>query len=240
MQHMSEWIDIAAQFIGFPLSEDRLRLFEIYESELIEWNTRFNLTAIKNPDEIRTKHFLDSLSCALAINDFNGRSLVDVGTGAGFPGIPLKIVFPDLKLTLVDSVGKKLVFCQHIIDRLSLTDCRIIHARAEDLGKDPLHRERYDIAVARAVTGLSALSELLLPLVKRKGIMIAQKGETAAEELKAAEKAIRILGGGETQLIPVTIPNAAEPRYLIRIEKQRNTPSGYPRRPDQIRKKPID
>ncbi len=227
MQHMSEWIDIAAQFIGFPLSEDRLRLFEIYESELIEWNTRFNLTAIKNPDEIRTK-------------DFNGRSLVDVGTGAGFPGIPLKIVFPDLKLTLVDSVGKKLVFCQHIIDRLSLTDCRIIHARAEDLGKDPLHRERYDIAVARAVTGLSDLSELLLPLVKRKGIMIAQKGETAAEELKAAEKAIRILGGGETQLIPVTIPNAAEPRYLIRIEKQRNTPSGYPRRPDQIRKKPID
>lgn len=240
MQHMSEWVDIAAQFIGFPLSEDRLRSFEIYESELIEWNTRFNLTAIKNPDEIRTKHFLDSLSCALAINDFNGRSLIDVGTGAGFPGIPLKIVFPDLKLTLVDSVGKKLVFCQHIIDRLSLTDCRVIHARAEDLGNDPLHRERYDIAVARAVTGLSALSELLLPLVKRKGIMIAQKGETAAEELKTAEKAIRILGGGDTQLIPVAIPNAAEQRYLIRIEKQKNTPSGYPRRPDQIHKKPID
>ena len=240
MQHMSEWVDIAAQFIGFSLSENQIRSFEIYESELIDWNSRFNLTAIRDPAEIRTKHFFFFFSCALATNDFNERSLIDVGTGAGFPGIPLKIVFPDLKLTLVDSVAKKLVFCQHIIDRLSLTDCRVVHARAEDLGKDPLHRERYDIAVARAVTGLSALSELLLPLVKKRGIMIAQKGGTAAEELKAAEKAIRILGGGETQLIPVTIPNAVEQRYLIRIEKQRNTPLGYPRRPDQIRKKPID
>src|SRR5919109_2427211 len=153
-----------------------------YEKELLEWNQKFNLTAIRDSESIRTKHFLDSFSCVLAWKTSSPHQLIDVGTGAGFPGIPLKILYPNLKLTLIESVGKKAKFCQHLVDVLNLKNVDVIHARAEDVGQDSKHRENYDWAVARAVANLSLLSEYLLPLVKVGGSMLAQKGESGPAE----------------------------------------------------------
>ena len=147
--------------------------FITYEKELIEWNSRFNLTAIRDSESIRTKHFLDSLSCILAWKASPPAHLIDVGTGAGFPGIPLKILYPSLKLTLVESVSKKAAFCRHIVELLRLEQVDVIHSRAEDLGQDPSHRETYDWAVARAVANLNVLSEYLIPLVKVGGTALA-------------------------------------------------------------------
>ena len=236
---MKQWTDFVAQYTGFPLSESQIRAFELFETELLAWNSQFNLTAIREPDDIHIKHFLDSLSCAAATGDLNGRTLIDVGTGAGFPGIPLKIVYPELKLTLVDSVGKKLKFCQHVVEKFGLRDCEIIHARAEDLGHNPVYRERYDFAVARALTGMQGLSELLLPFVQKGGLVLAQKGDTAENELLGARNAIHILGGHEEPLIAINLPGVPEKRYLVKIRKQSATPAEYPRRPDQIRKTPL-
>src|ERR1043165_1484175 len=142
-----------------------------YEKELIEWNQKFNLTAIRDSESIRTKHFLDSFSCVLAWKASPPNQLIDVGSGAGFPGIPLKILYPNLKLTLVESVGKKATFCQHVVDTLKLENVNIVKARAEEVGQDHHHREKYDVAVARAVANLSALSEYLLPLIRLGGTM---------------------------------------------------------------------
>src|SRR5574339_809622 len=210
-----------------------------YEKELIEWNQKFNLTAIRDSESIRTKHFLDSFSCVLAWKGSPPNQLIDVGTGAGFPGIPLKILYPQLKLTLVESVGKKAMFCQHVVRVLGLEQVNVIQARAEDLGQNPRHREKYDWAVARAVANLNVLGEYLLPLVKVGGMAIAQKGESGPAEAQSAEKAMELLGGKLKQLIPVNLPGVAEDRYLIVVEKVAATPPKYPRKPGIPMKQPL-
>lgn len=210
-----------------------------YEKELLEWNQKFNLTAIRDVESIRTKHFLDSVSCVLAWKAAPPARLIDVGTGAGFPGIPLKIIYPNLKLTLVESVGKKAMFCQHIVKVLGLEHVVVIQARAEDVGQDADHREKYDWAVARAVANLNVLSEYLLPLVRVGGTMLAQKGESGPAEAQSAEHAMKLLGGKLKQLIPVNLPGVADDRYLILVDKVAATPPRYPRKPGVAAKQPL-
>lgn len=210
-----------------------------YERELIEWNRKFNLTAIRDVESIRSKHFLDSFSCVLAWKANPPRRLVDVGTGAGFPGIPLKIIYPTMHVTLVESVGKKAMFCQHMIQTLGLEGIEVIHARAEDAGQDPAHRETYDWAVARAVANMNILGEYLLPLVKLGGTMLAQKGESGPAEAQSAEKAMKLLGGKLKQLIPVNLPGVADDRYLVLVEKIAATPPKYPRKAGIPMKTPL-
>jgi 16S rRNA (guanine527-N7)-methyltransferase len=210
-----------------------------YEKELIEWNQKFNLTAIRDTESIRTKHFLDSFSCVLAWKAAPPNHLIDIGTGAGFPGIPLKILYPSLKLTLVESVGKKAMFCQHIVRVLGLEHVNVIQARAEDLGQKPQYREQYDWAVARAVANLNVLGEYLIPLVKVGGMALAQKGESGPAEAQSAEKAMELLGGKLKQLIPVNLPGVVEDRYLVVVEKVAATPPKYPRKPGIPMKQPL-
>lgn len=210
-----------------------------YEKELLEWNQKFNLTAIRDVESIRTKHFLDSFSCVLAWKANPPDSLIDVGTGAGFPGIPLKIIYPNMKLTLVESVGKKAMFCQHIVSVLGLDNVNVIQARAETLGQNARHRETYDWAIARAVAKLNVLIEYLIPLLKIGGRMLAQKGESGPAEAQSAEGAIRLLGGKFEQLIPIHLPGVVEDRYLVIVDKVAATPPKYPRKPGIPTKQPL-
>jgi 16S rRNA (guanine527-N7)-methyltransferase len=229
----------SCQIIGLRLSEAQLGAFKIYEEELMIWNETMNLTAIRESGQIRSKHFLDSLTCMLVWGENRPVSLIDVGTGAGFPGIPLKIVMPQLKLTLVESVGKKVNFCKHIASRLNLDKVEIIKARAEELGQDLVHREKYDWAVARAVANMPVLAEYLIPLVRIGGGVIAQKGESGPAEVHKADRAIHILGGHIRQLIPIALPGVAEERYLIVIDKKAATPITFPRHVGIPAKKPL-
>ncbi len=233
------------------LVQDALALFNVhisgrqmislitYEKELLEWNQKFNLTAIRDVESIRTKHFLDSFSCVLAWKAAPPTRLIDVGTGAGFPGVPLKILYPNLKLTLVESVGKKAMFCQHIVRVLGLEHVEVVQARAEELGQNANHREKYDWAVARAVANLHVLSEYLIPLVKVGGTMLAQKGESGPAEAQSAEQTMKLLGGKLKQLIPVNLPGVADDRYLILVDKVAATPPKYPRKPGIAAKQPL-
>jgi len=210
-----------------------------YEKELIEWNQKFNLTAIREVESIRVKHFLDSFSCVLAWGGNPPNSLIDVGTGAGFPGLALKILYPHMKLTLVESVGKKAMFCQHIVTTLGLENVNVVKARAEEVGQDHHHREKYDWAIARAVAQLNVLSEYLIPLLRMGGTMLAQKGETGPAEAQSAEQAMKVLGGSLRQLIRVELPGVVDERYLILIDKVAATPHIYPRKPGMPGKNPL-
>jgi 16S rRNA (guanine527-N7)-methyltransferase len=236
---MKEFAQVVYRRLGVRLSASQLDALLRYEQELIDWNTRCNLTAIRNPQEIRTKHFLDSLTCVQALRDTTVERLIDIGCGAGFPGIPLKIIFPKMQLTLVESVGKKVEFCRHVVRTLGLAGVEVLHERAEVLGQLPTHREKYDWAVARAVAILPVLAEYLLPLVRVGGRMLAMKGENGPAEAHAAEHALRVLGGHLRQLITVTLPGVVEERYLVVVDKIAATPGGYPRRVGMPTKKPI-
>jgi 16S rRNA (guanine527-N7)-methyltransferase len=229
----------AQTLFNVHLSGRQVLALHTYEKELLEWNQKFNLTAIRDAESIRTKHFLDSFSCVLAWKATTPNQLIDVGTGAGFPGIPLKILYPNLKLTLVESVGKKAMFCQHIVRVLGLEHVDVIQARAEDLGQDSEHRERYDWAIARAVAKLNVLSEYLIPLVKMGGAVLAQKGESGPAEAQSAEEAMKLLGGKLKQLIPVNLPGVADDRYLVIVEKVAATPPRFPRKPGIPMKQPL-
>jgi len=227
---MEKLVREAQELFNVHITGRQVMALITYEKELMEWNQKFNLTAIRDSESIRTKHFLDSFSCVLAWNANPPNSLIDVGTGAGFPGLALKILYPNLKLTVVDSVGKKAMFCQHIISTLGLGGVSVIQSRAEDLGQNKNHRESYDWAVARAVANLNVLSEYLLPLVKVGGTMLAQKGETAQAEAKSAGKAMKLLGGKLRELIPVKLPGVEDARYLVVVDKIAATPPNYPRK----------
>ena len=236
---MEQLIQDARALFAINLTVHQVDSLVQYEKELLKWNQKFNLTAIRDVESIRTKHFLDSFSCVLAWKASSPDRLIDVGTGAGFPGLPLRILYPNLKLTLVESVGKKAKFCQHIVDTLGLKNVAVIQARAEEVGQDSKHREKYDWAVARAVANLSALSEYLLPLVKVGGNMLAQKGERGPAEAQSAEKAIELLGGKLKQLIQVNLPGVVDERYLVVVEKVAATPPKYPRKPGLPAKQPL-
>jgi len=229
----------ARALIGLQLNRAQLAALDTYERELLSWNARFNLTAIDDPKKIRTKHFLDSLTCLLAMRNAPMERVIDIGTGAGFPGIPLKIICPNMRLTLVESVGKKAAFCQHIVEILRLRDVEVLPERAEAVGLSNAHRERYDWALARAVATMSTLVEYLLPLVRVGGRALAMKGEGGPAEAQAAEGAMRLLGGHLQQLLPVTLPGVEDQRYLIIVEKLAATPDRYPRRTGLPTKKPL-
>ncbi len=224
---------------GLHLTSRQAQMFKRFEDELVEWNSRMNLTAIRDTESIRMKHFLDSLSCVLALRDTPATRIIDIGTGAGFPGIPLKIVNPAIHLTLVESVGKKADFCRHIINVLGLTQVDVFNCRAEEIGQMAQHRQRYDWAVARAVAALPVLVEFLLPLVKVGGHALAQKGETGPAEAHQANHPLQLLGGAIQQLIPVLIPGVSEDRYLVVMSKHAATPPQYPRRVGLPAKNPL-
>src|SRR5690349_18383202 len=236
---MEKLIQDASTLFNVHITGRQATLFLSYEKELMEWNSKFNLTAIRDSESIRTKHFLDSLSCTLAWKSAPPNRLIDIGTGAGFPGVPLKIIYPNLKLTLVESVGKKAMFCQHIVRVLGLEQVDVIQCRAEDLGQKAEHREKYEWAVARAVANLNVLSEYLIPLVRVGGAMLAQKGENGPAEAQSAEEAMQLLGGKLKQLIPVNLPGVADDRYLVVVDKIAATPPKYPRKPGIPMKQPL-
>ena len=236
---MQELAQQAQRQLGLHLTRSQLLALSLFERELVDWNTRFNLTAIRDPHEIHIKHFLDSLTCLMALHESPGDRLIDVGTGAGFPGIPIKIVNPKMQLTLVESVGKKADFCRHVVNILDLHGVEVVQERAEALGQNPSYREQYDWAVARAVAILPVLAEYLLPLVRVGGSMLAMKGESGPVEAHSAERALRVLGGHLRQLMPVTLPGVAEERYLVMIDKVAATPDGYPRKVGVPAKHPL-
>lgn len=236
---MEKLVHEARALFNLQLSERQVRALVIYERELMDWNRKFNLTAIRDEESIRTKHYLDSFSCVLAWKSLPPSRLIDIGTGAGFPGLPLKILYPNLHVTLVESVGKKAMFCQHIVRVLGLEAVEVVQSRAETVGQDPRHRESYDWAVARAVAKLNVLAEYLLPLVKVGGRMLAQKGESGPAEAQAAENAMKILGGKIRKIIQVNLPRVVDDRYLIAVEKIAASPPKYPRKPGVPAKTPL-
>jgi 16S rRNA (guanine527-N7)-methyltransferase len=231
-----------AREMGIPLTPPQVAAFQRCYRELVDWNERFNLTAITDWEGVLIRHFLDSLSCLKAIPQeaLNGARVIDVGTGAGFPGIPLKIVCPTMRLTLLEATGKKVSYLEHLVEQLALEDVCAIHARAEELGHDPRHRERYDWALARAVAEMPTLLEYLLPLARVGGAVLAQKGERAGAEMQNAEAALNTLGGRTRKLVPVELHGLAETRYLIVVDKVAATPEKYPRRPGMPKKRPLE
>jgi len=247
-----------ARSLGLHLTAQHLRAFQIYYRELGAWNQRVNLTTVTGLEEVQVKHFLDSLSCLLALpapgiaksarvlpNEVPLSSketallCIDVGTGAGFPGVPLKIMRPALRLTLLDSSKKKVAFLEHLVRCLGLTDVQLLWKRAEEVGQDEKHRERYDIAVSRAVADLTVLAEYCLPLCRKGGCFVAQKGARIEQELENAKPAIQILGGKLREAKTLRLPGLKEPRSLVVIDKLRETPAKYPRRPGVARKRPL-
>jgi 16S rRNA (guanine527-N7)-methyltransferase len=236
---MENVVHAAQQLFGIRLTGRQVAALIKFENELLIWNERFNLTAIRDSEGIRTKHFLDSFSCSLAWKDNPPKRLIDVGTGAGFPGIPLKILYPSMALTLVESVGKKAAFCRHMVEVLKLETVEVLTARAEELGQLPAYRETYDWAVGRAVAALPVLAEYLLPLAKVGGRILAQKGHSGPAEAHTSEQALKLLGGRIRNLLAVTLPGVAEERYLVVIDKVAATPPQYPRKPGFPAKKPL-
>lgn len=229
----------AAERAGLVLSEGKLKQFARYYEMLIEWNERMNLTAITAPQEVAVKHMVDSLT-ALETGLFSqGASVIDVGTGAGFPGLPLKICRPDLRLTLMDSLQKRVGFLEAVVQELGLKEVSCVHARAEEGARERAYREQFDIAVSRAVAALPVLSEYTLPFVKKGGFLVALKGAKYAEEAEAAGKALSLLGGSAPKCLAVQLPGLEDKRAIVTVEKVRPTPKAYPRKAGTPAKKPL-
>lgn len=239
----------ARALLGLELTEVQLEAFQIYYQELADWNERTNLTAVTNYEEVQIRHFLDSLTLAYPklrgdpddkLFDMATANLLDIGAGAGFPGLPLKIIYPQLHLTLVDSVGKKTNFLTHLVNKLQLQNVTVLTGRAEDLGQQPEHRERYDVATGRAVAALPVLAEYCLSLCKIGGLFIAPKKADITDELASAQVAIAKLGGSLRHTPEFELePNSRDKRKLIVVDKVKPTPSGYPRRAGLPAKRPI-
>jgi 16S rRNA (guanine527-N7)-methyltransferase len=225
---------------GIDLSPKQIEQYEKYYHLLVEWNEKMNLTAITEKPEVYLKHFYDSISAAFYFDFNKPLNLCDVGAGAGFPSIPLKIAFPELRVTIVDSLNKRITFLEHLSKELGLENTTFIHDRAETFGKNPAHREKYQVVMARAVARMSVLSELCLPLVKVGGTFVAMKGNQAGEELQVGEKAIKVLGGELESVHSFKLPVEESERNILIIKKQKPTPKLYPRKPGTPNKTPIE
>lgn len=233
--------------LGISLSQTQQDQFQRYYDELTIWNQKMNLTAITAYAEVQVKHFLDSLSGLPVYMEERGLTwplastphAIDVGSGAGLPGIPLKIVWPQLHLTLLDGTGKKVRFLQHVIGALGLAHIQVVQGRAEEVARQNNHRGQYDLVLARAVAPLSTLAEYLLPLARRDGYVMAYKGANVAEEFMQARKAVELLGGETVRLAPVHTPHLDEGRFIVLMKKKEKTPPAYPRGQGLPRKQPL-
>lgn len=225
--------------LSIVLNDKQIQQFEQYYNILVEWNKVMNLTAITEYEEVVEKHFLDSLTIVNAIHVEKIETLIDVGTGAGFPGIPLKIAFPHLKVTLLDSLNKRIKFLNEVIDLLELNDIKAIHGRAEDYAKQAEYREQYDICVSRAVVNLATLSEYCLPYVKVDGLFVPYKSGEIDEELKSSEKAVSILGGKVEEVVKFQLPGTDIGRSFVKIHKIKETKKKYPRKAGMPTKEPL-
>lgn len=226
-----------ANEIGILLENKQINQFYQYMELLLEWNEKINLTAITEPEEIILKHFVDSMTIAKYID--KNVTLIDVGTGAGFPGIPLKIMREDIEITLLDSLNKRINFLDEVIKQLELTKIQTIHSRVEEFGQNKKYRENFDYATSRAVANLSTLAEYLMPLVKLKGTCISMKGSKVEEELQQSEKAISVLGGKIQRIEKFQLPKSDIDRNIVVIRKIKPTPQKYPRKPGTPSKEPI-
>ena len=236
----TEALRAAAAEAGIALSEAQLAAFTRYYELLITWNEKMNLTALTAPGDVAVKHIIDSLTAYDAALVGGAPAVIDVGTGAGFPGLPLKIFAPDIRLTLMDSLGKRVRFLETVVSELGLTDVACIHARAEEAARDQAHRERYDIAVSRAVARLPVLLEYTLPFVKRGGgHLLALKGRQYEDEAREAARALKLLGGAIEETRPVHLPGLDDVRAVLMIRKERPTPRAYPRKAGTPAKKPL-
>lgn len=225
---------------GIELTPTQIEQFEKYYQLLIEWNQKINLTAITEKEEVYLKHFFDSIMVLweLPLEDYHLK-LVDVGAGAGFPSIPLKIIKPELEITIIDSLNKRIKFLELLVDELGLNQVRALHGRAEDFGQNPEFRGQFDIATARAVASLNVLAEFCLPLVKKGGYFIALKAAKSELELEEAHNAITVLGAKLEQVVEDTLPVEQSERTFIKIRKTLETPKKYPRKAGKPLKKPI-
>ena len=239
MNNFQDILAKAAMQYGLDLASEQLVAMDNYYQRLLVWNEKINLTAITEPHEVAVKHMVDSLSCYQEELFTPGVSLIDVGTGAGFPGIPLKIFQQDIELTLMDSLNKRLNFLREVIDDLALAEVQTVHARAEEAGKNKQYREQYQLAVSRAVARLNVLCELCLPFVKVGGWFIALKGAQYEEEVREAAKAVTLLGGKIETIKPVNLPGLTDKRAVIYIKKIASTPQTYPRKAGTPEKKPL-
>lgn len=232
-----ENIDKLSSKIEIMLNEKQKNQFYEYMQLLLEWNKKINLTAIIDANEIILKHFIDSMTIAKYIE--KGSYVVDIGTGAGFPGIPLKILREDIDLVLVDSLNKRIKFLEEVIQNLELKNIKTVHARAEEFGQDKKYREKFDIVTSRAVANLTTLSEYLIPLAKKNGKCLSMKGPEIQQELEDSKKAIKVLGGTITSIYEFKLPDSDIERTVIEIEKIENTPKIYPRKAGTPSKEPL-
>lgn len=226
-----------ANQIGLLLNEKQMNQFYNYMKLLLEWNEKMNLTAITEPKEVILKHFIDSMTIAKYMK--KECKLIDVGTGAGFPGIPIKIVREDIKVVLLDSLNKRINFLKQVIEELELTNMEAVHSRVEEYGRNKNKRESFDCATSRAVANLSTLAEYLMPLVKLNGICISMKGPNIEEEIQQSKKAISLLGGKIEKIEKIQLPKSNIDRNIIIIHKEKKTPSKFPRKPGMPSKEPI-
>ncbi|MFD1734952.1 16S rRNA (guanine(527)-N(7))-methyltransferase RsmG [Bacillus salitolerans] len=225
---------------GISLSPKQVEQFELYFRLLVEWNEKMNLTAITDREEVYLKHFYDSISAAFYVDLTKTISICDVGAGAGFPSIPLKICFPQLKVSIVDSLQKRITFLNELAKQLQLTEVKFYHDRAETFGQNPEFREKFDLVTARAVARLSVLSELCIPLVKVNGMFVAMKGASGQEELMQGQAAVKELGGELREEHHFQLPTEESDRSIFIIEKVKKTPKKYPRKPGTPNKMPIE
>lgn len=235
----AEILKKAAEEYGISLSETQLRQFDRYQELLVEWNQKMNLTALTEPKDVAIKHMIDSVSVYDEKWFSEGMSVIDVGTGAGFPGLPLKILCPSLKVTLLDSLNKRVKFLETVVSKLGLSDIVCVHARAEEAARQKQYREKFDAVVSRAVARLPILAEYDLPFVRVGGFFAAMKGAKYEEEAEEAKKAVKLLGGGEPVLREIKLPGLEDKRGIIYIRKEKKTPSVYPRKAGTPEKNPI-